>query len=257
MRAFTLGGGLLGLILTQSAQAQDLYVSNATGNINKITPGGVFTTFATLPSANDGPYGLAFDKSGNLFAADDGNGIIYKITRAGAVSNFASGFNIPYGLAIDSSDNLFVANAGSGEVSKVTSGGVVSTFASGFSVPTGLALDSTGNLYVANEGNATISKVTSGGTVSTFVSGVDRPYGLAFSQSNDLFTVSYRTNILSEITPGGAVSIFASGGGPSGLDKPVFLAFDTFTTTPEPGTVALLMSGGLAGVGLLKRRSRR
>ena len=65
-------------------------------------------------------------------------------------------------------------------MSKVTPAGVVSTFASGFDDPDGLAFDAAGNLYVANAGNDTVSKVTPAGTVSTFASGFNDPDGLAF-----------------------------------------------------------------------------
>ena len=61
-----------------------------------------------------------------------------KVTPAGVVSTFASGFNGPAGLAFDSAGNLYVAND-DGTVSEVTPAGVVSTFASGFNDPAGLA----------------------------------------------------------------------------------------------------------------------
>ena len=58
--------------------------------------------FATLP-ANSGPFGLAFDGSGNLYAADYGPGQISKITSGGVVSLFATlpANSRPEGLAFD------------------------------------------------------------------------------------------------------------------------------------------------------------
>ena len=87
----------------------------------------------------------------------NGNGTVSKVTPAGVVSTFASGFNGPDGLAFDAAGNLYVANDDAnfnGIVSKVTPAGVVSTFASGFNSPEGLAFDAAGNLYVANNGTA-------------------------------------------------------------------------------------------------------
>ena len=70
--------------------------------MNKITPGGVVSTFAT---GLNGPTGLAFDSSGNLYVAnyDNGSGTtISKITPGGTVSTFATGLNGSEGLAFDS-----------------------------------------------------------------------------------------------------------------------------------------------------------
>ena len=126
------------------------------------------------------PRGLAFDAAGNLYVANAGANTVSKVTPAGAVSTFASGFNDPDGLAFDAAGNLYVANSGNNTVSKVTPAGVVSTFASGFNDPDGLAFDAAGNLYVANAGNNTVSEVTPAGVVSTFASGFNVPVGLAF-----------------------------------------------------------------------------
>ena len=103
--------------------------------------------------------GLAFDSAGNLYVANVGNDTVSEVTPAGAVSTFASGFDLPDGLAFDSAGNLYVANVGNNTVSEVTPAGAVSTFASGFNGPVGLAFDA-GNLYVANIGNNTVSEVS-------------------------------------------------------------------------------------------------
>ena len=116
-----------------------------------------------------------------------------KVTPAGVVSTFASGFNGPVGLAFDAAGNLTSptparhgeqGNArGRGQHLRLRvrrtlrpglrlgrqplrrqrrrqhgeqgdARGVVSTFASGFSGPVGLAFDSAGNLYVSNAATA-------------------------------------------------------------------------------------------------------
>jgi len=108
------------------------------------------TTFAFVGLAL--PAGLAFDGSGNLYAANQGNGMISEITPGGVVTTFASGLSYPVGLSFDGSGNLYASNSYNGMISEITPGGVVTTFASGLSYPVGLAFDGSGNLYVAQSG---------------------------------------------------------------------------------------------------------
>ncbi len=67
--------------------------------------------FATLP-AGSGSAGLAFDGSGNLYAADQSTNKISKITSGGAVSLFATlpGGSLPFGLAFEGSGNLYASD---------------------------------------------------------------------------------------------------------------------------------------------------
>lgn len=81
----------------------NLYVSDSGNNlIRKITPGGAVSTIAGSGSrsATDGtggaasfntPAGIAVDKSGNIFVADENNNLIRKITQAGAVTTISKG----------------------------------------------------------------------------------------------------------------------------------------------------------------------
>jgi len=79
----------------------NLYVADSGNNlIRKITPGGAVTTIVGSGSrgANDGtgnaasfntPSGIAVDKSGNIYVADENNNLIRKITQAGAVTTIS------------------------------------------------------------------------------------------------------------------------------------------------------------------------
>ena len=106
------------------------------GNIYEFTPNGTRSTFA---SGLDGPQGLAFNSSGDLFVSAANN--IYEYTPNGTQSTFASGLNGPLGLAFDSSGDLLVAVVGSGfgSIYEYTPNGTQSTFASGLDGPWGLA----------------------------------------------------------------------------------------------------------------------
>jgi len=117
----------------------NLFVSNQfTETIDKITPGGVVSTFASAGIFS--PEGLAFDSSGNLFEAD-GNNVIHKITPGGVVSTFVSGLSFPMALAFDpaGSGNLYEADAATNSIKMITPGGVITTFATGFNFPNALA----------------------------------------------------------------------------------------------------------------------
>jgi alpha-tubulin suppressor-like RCC1 family protein len=86
----------------------NLYVADS-GNhaIRKVTPAGQVSTYAGVPTVRgfmDGsagqalfnePEGLAFDSARNLYVTDTGNGVIRKITPAGAVSTLLVLGNVP------------------------------------------------------------------------------------------------------------------------------------------------------------------
>ena len=76
--------------------AGNIFASDFVNNrIQKITPGGTVTTFA---SGLHTPYGLAFDSAGFLYEADAGSGNIFKFDPSGNRSLFATGFSLPRDL---------------------------------------------------------------------------------------------------------------------------------------------------------------
>jgi len=85
-------------------------------------------------------------------------------------------------LAFDASGNLFAANARPSTISKITSGGLMSVFSSGppLDAPANLAFDASGDLFVANYNTNSILRITPSGVVSTFASSglLDGPSGL-------------------------------------------------------------------------------
>jgi serine/threonine protein kinase, bacterial len=192
----------------------NVYVADTGNNeIRKITPTGVVTTLAgsTTPGSADGagsaasfrgPYGVALDAQGNIYAADAGNNEIRKITPTGMVTTFAGStaigysngtgaaarFFFPIGVTVDSAGDVYVADEANYAIRKITPSGVVSTLAgstnpgsadgpaltASFFNPTQVAVDGPGNVYVADTGNNEIRKVTAAGTVTTIVGGTSR-----------------------------------------------------------------------------------
>ncbi len=192
----------------------NLYVSDSFNfTIRNITPAGVVSTLAGLAlvsGSNDGtnsvarfyyPNGVTVDAAGNIYAADQGNYTIRKITPnnvvttiAGSPGNFGSAdgtgtnaqFGATYGMAIDNANNLYIADGGNNTIRKIKpvpdnknhlTNWVVTTIAgqagaSGsadgtnnvarFQNPQGITADGAGNLYVTS--GATVRKLTPTGT---------------------------------------------------------------------------------------------
>lgn len=190
----------------------NIYLSEQ-GNhaIRKITPAGVVTTLAGTGFSGRAngvgssatfynPAGLAVDRFGNIYVADQSNSLIRKIDANGNVSTLAggnstsyadgngsqAGFNLPTALAVDGTGNIYVADLYNNRIRKVTPTGDVTTIAGNggygningaaaeatFSYPNGIILDASGNILVADgNGAGLIRKITPGGIVSTVAGG--------------------------------------------------------------------------------------
>jgi len=161
--------------------------------IFKFTPNGDRIVFGSIPGQG---WGLAFDSTGNLYAAQGpidfgGESVIYKFAPDGTRTVFADSDQFaegeyPIGLAFDSSSgNLYVSietftDPGADSIVYFTPSGMGTTFAIGLTFPRGLAFDSFGNLFVAEAiTNGPILKFT-GGVQSTFASSPGRPEFLTF-----------------------------------------------------------------------------
>ena len=195
----------------------NVYVAEA-GNhvIRRITPQGqvsVFAGAAGVAGSADGvganarfnqPFGLAADRSGNLYVADTDNHTIRKIviatatvsTIAGAAGQYgyvdatgtAARFATPAGVAVNAAGELFVSDYSNKLIRRITlATGAVTTFAGGlntsgnsaryYSAPWGLAIDSAGNLFVAD--NANIRKVLPDGTGVEFAGDINGVTGFS------------------------------------------------------------------------------
>src|SRR5438874_1325554 len=217
--------------------AGNVYVTDLSNTIRKITPAGVVTTLAGTPGVHgsaDGtgsaaqfwqPWGIAVDSAGIVYVADQANSTIRKITPAGVVTTIA-------GAA-----GMFGSADGSGSTAR-------------FNAPDGIAVDSSGNLYVADTLNSTIRKITSTGVVTTLagtpggIGSADGTGSAARFNYPDALTVAGTTLYVSDtynstirkVTSAGVVTTFAGTAGVPGstdgtgnaaqLDHPFGVAAD-------------------------------
>jgi sugar lactone lactonase YvrE len=206
----------------------NLFVSRD-DSIFKFTPDGIRSTFA---SGLKNPFGLAFDKDGNLFAADKGAGAILKFTPDGSKSTFATGIT-PSGLAFDNAGNLFAADLddGRGSIVKFAPDGGKSVFArtglaaNGLIKPAGLAIGKAGDVFTSDSGSGypTILKFSADGKGSSFASGLGTLSVLVCDAAGNLYVSSEQAEItgvhtqILKFAPDGSKSVFVTGLEPVGL----------------------------------------
>ncbi len=145
---------------------------------------------ATLHAAKGCPYGIAADKKGTIYVADNcpsGSflGDVEEFSKGSTTlkTTITNGISAPIGIAIDKSGTLYVTGypasiseypAGATSPSKVITGG-------GLTDPSGVALDSSGNLYIADFGADAVFELPAGGSSVTNLGlqGADEPIGVA------------------------------------------------------------------------------
>ena len=134
-----------------------------------------------LPNGAQFPYGMAVDKSGNIFITDYYAGTVSEVSNHNGFYKEEElplgSFQLPWGIAVDTSDNLYIVEAGGHDVIKETltptpngpiyTRSVLPTI--GLYYPFGIALDAAGNVYIDDQGNGRIVK--------------DRPLGNTYIQS--------------------------------------------------------------------------
>jgi sugar lactone lactonase YvrE len=144
------------------------------------------------------PYGLAFDRQGNLYFSDAGLNMVLKMDTKGVVSVVAgnglarfagdggparaASLYTPWGVALDAAGSLYIADSGNGVVRKVEASGVITTVAGGGSnspgdgkpatqasltQPTAVAFDISGNLLIAERAGQRVRSVNASGIIST------------------------------------------------------------------------------------------
>jgi uncharacterized protein (TIGR03437 family) len=203
--------------ITQDS-AGNLYFSSSLNCVFKMAADGTLTLVAGNSRAGfsgDGglavnaqlnsPWGLAFDKAGNLYIADAGNNRVRVVSPQGIINTFAGNGNVsagggpgayndegaatdallhlPMGVAADKNGNVYIADTGDNVVRVVGPDGIIHRFAGDtygsyggdygdpllaeVHTPSDVAVDSNGAVYIADTANALVRKVA-GGAIITY-----------------------------------------------------------------------------------------
>jgi uncharacterized protein (TIGR03437 family) len=201
--------------------AGNLYVvEDNTNQIRRISAAGIITTVAgngtigyvdgpALSAEFYTPYGICLDTAGDLFVADDNNGVVRKISPAGVVSTVAgtpvygfSGdggpalmatFRFPNGVTVGGDGNLYIEDTGNFRIRQVNAAGTIQTVAGDgqfeptsdgtpaanatLLAPNFLSFDPSGRLLIADTGDYTVRRINSDGTIQTIAGTGIQGYG--------------------------------------------------------------------------------
>jgi len=129
-------------------------------------------------SSLNGPYGIAFDLSGNLWIADANVDALTEYSSGGSFVKTVTGggLNGPAAVAIDKNNNVWAANIQAppystySGASEFTNAGVALSSAAGYTgggagyYQNGIAIDSGGNAWIVGSGEGDLAELAQGGT---------------------------------------------------------------------------------------------
>lgn len=159
------------------------------------------------------PYGLAMDKEGTLYVADNCNGNDVEEYPKGSTTEkvaITDGISGPLGLALDDKQTLYVSNypAAITEYKYGTTSPSQTISGQGLTDPFGLTFDKDGNLYIADFGADQVFVVKKGTTTVTALDLQDlvEPVGVAVDKKTGfLWVTDYAGNKINVYEPGSTV----------------------------------------------------
>ncbi len=212
----------------------DLVAATTVGTVVRITPAGVVTVLASVPSV----IAVATDASDNVFALGQANDEVIKITPGGvatvildATGDGSTPFSAASGsgvVATDASGNVFVSGDRHDElVFKITPAGVVSLILHATGDGTNpindilhMTTDPSGNVFAISRLTRRVFKVTPAGVVSVVLgptgdgtTPVTNPRYLATDSLGNLFVSVVTPLSVFKVTPTGVITRILDGSG--------------------------------------------
>lgn len=187
--------------------------------VRKVSTTGIITTIAgkiTAGFSGDGgpataaelnnPVGIAIDKTGNIYVADNHNNVIRMINTSGIISTVvgdtttgysgdggpatAASLNLPIGIALDTADNLYFADVRNNVIRRVDKmTGIITTVAGS---------DSAG--YTGDGGPAITARI-------------DSPHRINFDDSNHLYISDFFNNVIRKVDAATQIITTVAGNG--------------------------------------------
>jgi virginiamycin B lyase len=203
-----------------------------------------------LPLERAGADGLAFDKSGTLWVAEEGIGRIARCdVTAAKCTDFAltSATSAPDSIALGGDGAMWFTEAVGNAIGRIDSSGVVQEFA----IPTknahadGIAAAADGSLWFAEGNGNKIGHIATSGTIlGEFApsSGLNGPNNVAIAPDGSVWFTESGGNRVSKLTPSGSTVSFtqyATGLTPAGRPAGITVGMDgrTYFTESAAGKI--------------------
>ncbi|HET8550463.1 MAG TPA: hypothetical protein VFL57_20775 [Bryobacteraceae bacterium] len=225
----------------------NLYIADANDHrVRKVSSDGRISTVAGTGRAGfsdnrpaiaaqlQNPYGLALDRSGNLYVADLGNMRVRRISPDGLITTIAGGAESPLiqprNLAVDAAGNVYISDFGGHRVYRLDRSGALTTLAGNgiagyagdngpaaaaqLASPAGIAVDPTGVVYIADSGNRRI-RVVRGGVIQTFsaIPALALPMGLSLAPDGSLYVGNRDAAPVVKLLAAGVPTVLTQHGG--------------------------------------------
>jgi sugar lactone lactonase YvrE len=198
-----------------------------------------YTVFAT---GLDGPRGLLFGRTGELYVAEQNGGTIARVGPNGDVKRIASGFSSPHDMAIDGEGNLYVADSGNDRIARISPAGQVTTYIDKVPTPVDLDFNPQGELLVCELYRGEVVSFKGGKAGRVVAKGLSWPHGLAFGKSGETYINENTGNRIDRVDSSGKLRRFAD------VERPVGLAFgqsgDLYVAQPQVGKVSRVKPDG-------------
>lgn len=135
---------------------------------------GFSTSLVSLGSGFSAPTGVCVDATGFIYVADNGNGLLKKMSPDGAtIISVGTGLIKPTGVVLDAAGNIYVTDNGDNTVKKIAAGtNTTNILASGFGNVMGITINS-GNIFVTDKRNNSVVEVLASGDTSIIATGID------------------------------------------------------------------------------------
>ena len=155
------------------------------------------------------PSGLAVDRKGTLYVANQGNSTVteYRAGKTKAFFKISSGLSAPYGIGVDGAGRVFVSNLTGGVLGYKPGKTVPDETVAAGPNPCGVAIDGKNNVYVASDSENRVYVIPAGTSTAQNLNlqNLNGPIGLAFNDRDALYVGNYGGNYVA-IYPSGATS---------------------------------------------------
>ncbi len=198
----------------------------------------------------DGPVGISFSASGDIFITDLTNSRIQRFNSSGVYqSQWGSAgtgngeFDAPSGIMITTSTDIYVVDSNNDRVQRFNSSGVyqsqwgsAGTGNGEFSDPFGITIDSDGYIYVADASNNRIQKFSTLGTyqsqwgsAGTGNGEFNSPVGIGVDSENNIYVVDSSNSRIQKFDSSGTfITTWGSSGSSSGqFNSPSYITIDS------------------------------